>query len=156
MKLPRLGPLRVPGFGFRKSQPKPTVRKGNSQPAKTSAQAARNPFHAVSVAGGWECCSAVSELEGCRFLPQDAPKLPLPGCDQARCRCGYEHHADRRAGPRREAEFGIPGVGFRPIEERRVGSSRRANDKPRAREEAVDYFNYGAGTQKILHPNQGK
>ncbi|MBO1271877.1 hypothetical protein J3L11_09525 [Shewanella sp. 4t3-1-2LB] len=55
------------------------------------------PFRAVSI----EClgfpCKAVSKLSNKRFLPNDAPSLPLATCNNASCKCRYIHHEDRRA-----------------------------------------------------------
>lgn len=68
---------------------------------KTERKPRREPFHAVVVRPGAKSCAAVSRLVGQRFLSDDAPQLPLPGCDQASCGCAYKHFVDRRQGPRR-------------------------------------------------------
>jgi hypothetical protein len=55
-----------------------------------------NPYHAVEVSPALGCCKAAVDLKGRRFLSAEAPKLPLPGCDAASCRCRFVHHNDRR------------------------------------------------------------
>ena len=38
------------------------------------------PRHAVSIVGASDACPSVSELRSRRFLPQDAPRLPMWNC----------------------------------------------------------------------------
>jgi len=54
-------------------------------------------FHGVAVYPYPDCCQAAKAVNGKRFLPNDAPSLPLSGCNAEKCRCVYRHHADRRA-----------------------------------------------------------
>jgi hypothetical protein len=57
-----------------------------------------NPWHAVSIFPGNNCCAAARELTGTRFLSSETPPtLPLKGCSQLACTCRYRHHDDRRA-----------------------------------------------------------
>ena len=56
------------------------------------------PYHAVSIKPGQECCEGAKQLAGTRFLSASAPKLPLPDCDVAVCQCRYAHFQDRRSG----------------------------------------------------------
>lgn len=65
------------------------------------------PWHAVSIVPGSQPCAAASGLARKRFLSREAPSLPLKACDQAQCTCHYEHHDDRRKGPRRASELGV-------------------------------------------------
>jgi len=68
------------------------------------------PYHAVSVRlREASACDAVRALADERFLPNEAPSLPVEGCDAAVCKCTYRHHADRRDAPRRDADVGLPG-----------------------------------------------
>lgn len=60
-----------------------------------------NPYHAVSIACGTSACNEARQVQGVRFLSAEAPRLPLRGCDAARCACRYQHHADRREADRR-------------------------------------------------------
>ena len=84
-------------------------------------------WHAVSVVVGALPCPAATELSTKRFLPQDAPLLPMPNCAwPPKCRCVYRHYADRRAGPRRASERGRPWRAMVP--ERRKLEGRRAED----------------------------
>jgi len=54
-------------------------------------------FHGVSIRPTSGACRDVQDLAGKRFLPNEAPPLPLTNCDVAYCGCRYEHHQDRRA-----------------------------------------------------------
>ena len=65
------------------------------------------PWHAVSIAPGPQACAAARDLVRRRYLSREAPALPLKACDQAKCACRYNHHDDRRKGPRRASEVGI-------------------------------------------------
>lgn len=73
---------------------------------KDKKKMSHGEFHCVEAHAHHDCCAAVEALEGLRFLPADAPTLPLEGCDQAHCLCDYVHHEDRRAGSRR-TDFGF-------------------------------------------------
>jgi hypothetical protein len=70
-------------------------------------------FHGVSIKPCAQSCSAVEGLSGQRFLPGEAPALPLPGCDQSHCQCAYSHHGDRRDREDRRSGWGTFG-GFTP------------------------------------------
>jgi hypothetical protein len=64
--------------------------------------AARLRFHAVSIVPGKQCCAQVQAVQGVRLLSAEAPRLPLVGCTMGpTCQCRYQHHEDRRGGPRR-------------------------------------------------------
>ena len=58
---------------------------------------AEEKFWAVSIESVGPCCEAVKELGDERLLVDEAPELPLPGCDLAKCGCVYHHYEDRRA-----------------------------------------------------------
>jgi hypothetical protein len=85
-------------------------------------------FHGVAIEPGKDCrCEAVAAIAGQRFLGEQAPLLPLEGCDcPDRCQCRYRHFADRRTDARREADVGLP-MRLHP-EEKRKGSGRRITD----------------------------
>ncbi len=55
-------------------------------------------YPAVSIRTFRQGCPAVESLKGQRFLPEEAPQLPLPNCTWASCNCVYAHHTDRRTG----------------------------------------------------------
>jgi hypothetical protein len=55
-------------------------------------------YPAVSIRTSRNGCPAAEALRGQRFLPDEAPPLPLPHCTWARCNCKYSHHVDRRSG----------------------------------------------------------
>jgi hypothetical protein len=85
-----------------------------------------NPYHAVGVVPASGCCKAVAELKGRRFLSATAPKLPLPACDAASCRCRFMHFEDRREGEdRRERTMDARG---HSMPDRRRSRGNRATD----------------------------
>ncbi len=88
--------------------------------------------HAVSIVPGHHCCHQARELAGTRFLSREAPVLPLKNCGSDSCRCRYEHHTDRRAGPRRARDMGVAMDGWLEVDRRaEVGRGRRQADKPK-------------------------
>ena len=90
-------------------------------------------YHAVSIQFEKWACRAAKEYEGRRLLAAEAPKLPLPDCDAAECRCHFVHYEDRRSGRDRRSPFGSGGVAAasgRFEQERREGSARREDPDP--------------------------
>ena len=89
----------------------------------------RRLFHAVSIKPRDGCeCDAASQQRELRFLSDEAPQLPLDGCDRpTECRCVFVHYDDRRTAIRREADEGLP---ERRVElEQRTGTGRRITDR---------------------------
>ncbi len=81
-----------------------------------------------------DACDAVKRIGAQRFLPAEAPGIPVPGCDRGRCSCRYAHHEDRRDDDRRhpfaeKASQPPPSVGG----ERRSRKDRRKSAKTSAR-----------------------
>lgn len=65
-------------------------------------QPRRLRFHAISIVAGPNACAQVTALKDVRLLSVEAPRLPVVGCTNPDgCRCKFQHHEDRRAGPRR-------------------------------------------------------
>ncbi len=87
---------------------------------------ADNRWHAVGIAAPASACATARACKGKRFLSREAPRLPLAGCDAASCECKYRHYADRRGGPRRGEERGVPKA--RVDTNRRGTRGRRAVD----------------------------
>lgn len=85
-----------------------------------------NPYHAVSVLAGPQCCAAARELDGRRFLSSGAPMLPLKACTQSICQCRYVHHSDRRSSGDRRMRIHNPHA--HKMADRRTGNGRRLND----------------------------
>jgi hypothetical protein len=69
----------------------------------------------------------VQRLAGCRFLSEDAPRLPLDECQCVEhCHCVYRHFSDRRTAVRRDADMGLP---HRQVPgDQRAGVGRRITD----------------------------
>jgi hypothetical protein len=63
-------------------------------------------YRCVAIQSGDCTCPDIEKLEGQRFLPEEAPRLPLPECTAGICQCRYEHHDDRRQDLRRHP-YGI-------------------------------------------------
>ena len=102
---------------------KSKIQKHPSGPASVTKEL----WHAVSIVGGADACPSAAELRARRFLPQDAPPLPMLNCAwPLKCKCVYRHYADRRANPRRASELGRPWRAAVP--ERRRVHGRRAGD----------------------------
>jgi hypothetical protein len=96
--------------------------------AQSPSRPKKGLWHAVSIVPRGHPCTAALALQKRRFLSRDAPPLPLRECTSPQiCGCVYQHHEDRRAGPRRSSES----TGFRgerPTTERRAGRGRRKSD----------------------------
>lgn len=109
----------------------PRTPAQGSVPGPEKDPASRNRFHCVSIKPSLECCLAVQELQGQRFLPREAPSLPVAGCDQKKCQCTLTHHADRRSPGERRSGWGSYG-GFlasaKTAAERRARRGRRSTD----------------------------
>jgi len=58
-------------------------------------------FRCVEIRYRNDACEAVKQIGPKRFLSGEAPEIPVPGCDAAKCVCRYVHHADRRHMDRR-------------------------------------------------------
>ena len=65
-------------------------------------------WHAVGIVAPAKACEAALASKGKRYLSSDAPRLPLGACDGRPCDCKYRHFVDRRGGPRRSEEKGVP------------------------------------------------
>lgn len=85
-----------------------------------------NPYHAVGISAGLGCCRAATEIKDRRFLSAAAPKIPLPACDVATCKCRFVHYDDRRSDEdRRRLAMTAQGLLTR---ERRRGRGSRTTD----------------------------
>ncbi len=73
--------------------------------APAKAGPAAEPYHAVSIRPGENCCEAAKQFGQMRFLSAKAPRLPLPDCQAAQCTCRYAHYSDRRSGTDRRSGY---------------------------------------------------
>jgi hypothetical protein len=110
-------------MGFFNSKPPP-------RPMRKPLLTATADFRAVEIRSEPGACAAARECVGRRFLSSgSAPPIPMLGCDRkSDCTCRYQHHEDRRAGPRRGVELGKPGSGSWIVADRRNARGRRADD----------------------------
>ena len=85
-------------------------------------------FHGVDIVPGLLACNGVQRFCLNRYLADEAPALPVAGCENAtECRCIYKHYADRRTERRRDSDYGLPARGWQ--NDRRCNGRRRAADK---------------------------
>ena len=106
----------------------PAARGQSQAPAGLNRKLLRK-FHGVSVRPGPHACPAVLELAGQRFLPAEAPAVPLKACAVQKCQCAYGHHGDRRDQEDRRSGWGTYG-GFVPSV---PGGNRRGKARERRR-----------------------
>jgi hypothetical protein len=86
-------------------------------------------YHAVAIRCEKTPCQAAQDNQTERYLSAEAPLLPLDQCDRPdQCNCRYQHYEDRRGGPRRRSEQGLPGDTDSERLERRYVTDRRANN----------------------------
>jgi hypothetical protein len=109
------------GFAVWLSRPRKRVtaqgEQADSQPV--------SPYRGVAIKPGNDGCASARRLEEQRFLAQEAPRLPLPGCDASLCNCRYSHFEDRREHQRRSSHALARGLGGAGNLEHRTGSDRR-------------------------------
>jgi hypothetical protein len=98
-------------------------RPRRGPPSSRAAQ----PYHAVTIRPGRIACTHANALLDRRFLAREAPRLPLPDCDQATCTCTFAHHGDRRYEARR-AEDGDKRPRSFDGHNARLGTGRRQAD----------------------------
>ncbi|MEE4360528.1 MAG: hypothetical protein V2I63_03280 [Pseudomonadales bacterium] len=106
----------------------PWINRRDTKKDRKAGSSLQNLFHGVEiVARGNFGCPQARQLEGRRFLSEEAPLLPLEGCSSPdRCACSYRHFSDRRTDKRRDSDLGLPD---RPIpDDRRESGGRRITD----------------------------
>ena len=98
--------------------------------ADSSAQE-NSKYRCVEVVpGSLDCCYAVQELLGKRFLSKQIPSLPLDACDAQDCQCSYEHLKDRRTNARRVSDVVVntTSIFVDSNDAPRTSKGRRSND----------------------------
>lgn len=91
----------------------------------TLGRSTRKSFHCVEIQSGVTACEAVQKLSGKRFLSDEAPQLPVPGCSAHNCTCSYIHFEDRRQHDRRNPYGMWASIPPAITGERRARSDRR-------------------------------
>lgn len=89
------------------------------------ARKQRNKFHCVEIRADPNACEAVKLLGDRRLLSDEAPAIPLPGCDNQQCACRYAHFDDRRQHDRRNPYGQWASIPPAMIGERRSRTDRR-------------------------------
>jgi hypothetical protein len=101
---------------------------GNDRPSRGD----KNRFKAVSIISHGERCPESQALKGERFLPNEAPAIPLQDCSVEQCNCRYSRHVDRRSGEGRRRTISPAGDGARELnpdkQSRRKNGGQRPND----------------------------
>lgn len=110
--------LAIGGFFWLRARRRPRVAIRRPEPP------AAVPFAGVELQCGAAACRSASAMRGQRVLATEAPALPLPDCDAARCECRYRKRSDRREDSRRGEDFGLAPVVF-AASDRRDGADRR-------------------------------
>ena len=111
-------------------------RQGLDRPStrpspRIAASRNKAEFHAVSIKPGAYACNEANEVAGERYLADEAPEIPLPGCTSSNCECHFVHHTDRRTGKDRRSPFTSGGLAAATgtfANERRQGQNRRRPD----------------------------
>jgi len=98
-------------------------KKGQAAPALIRTP--RSGYHCVEVKTGNYACAAAEQLGEVRFLPNEAPSLPLPGCSASECACSFVHYDDRRDDIRRNTYGEWASIPPENEGERRARSERR-------------------------------
>ena len=102
-----------------------TVRQKKRLAESSIKQDARSHYHCVEVNPGVSACEAAQSLGTVRYLSDEAPRLPVPGCNAQHCACNYVHYDDRREDDRRNP-YGIwASLPSTPANERRSRAERR-------------------------------
>lgn len=100
--------------------------------AKAAAKAAPGPRYwgkQLVVPDPARACQAAKVLNGQIFAFHRVPPLPLKGCTNAECKCGFEPVQDRRSG--KERRSGVERreqIRFEDRKDRRGGRDRRSGD----------------------------
>jgi len=105
---------------FSNGKARPTRKRSAMPPAQ-----AGTGYRCVSIDAGLNACRAAHRLTGRRFLPREAPALPLATCDEKQCACRYVHHSDRRDDDRRDPFGRFGGIVPEQAQERRGRDRRR-------------------------------
>jgi hypothetical protein len=102
--------------------------KKGSRTRRGPLGAGQNLFHSVSIQPREGCaCAKVQALQGVLYLSDDAPLLPIEGCEHPiDCRCTFVHFEDRRTESRRESDAGLPARAS--AVDQRVSEGRRVTD----------------------------
>jgi hypothetical protein len=102
--------------------PKPAKHSDTLREAK--------PYRSVQIiANVDDCCQAVRDLQGQRYLMSQVPMLPLALCDADTCHCTYQRFDDRRLDLRRTSDFA------HDLLAQFAEEDNRSNEKPGRRED---------------------
>ena len=92
-------------FGFRWYKSQAVIKTGHKKSKaskKSGFERTNNPYRCVEIAPCLGACEAVKTYRHIKILLDNAPALPIRGCDYAHCECKFIRHDDRRNDDRRE------------------------------------------------------
>ncbi len=106
-----------------------TTKKRPPDPDRLGKVQRDTRFHSVSLENLSGACAAAYAIQGERFLPDAAPRIPLPECDAPVCNCVYVRQNDRRLSLNRRQRWAgsVDDLGG-AMKEQRDGGDRRGND----------------------------
>ncbi len=89
---------RSPSTENKRSAAKPKLAKPKlAKPKLAKSDSVDSQYHGISIVyDDDKACEAVKALAKQRFLSNEAPSIPVPGCGAASCECKYVHYDDRR------------------------------------------------------------
>jgi len=105
-------------------------------PAKAASKSSRRrSFKGAAINPCENSCGASKALADKRFLVEQAPRLPLEGCDRiASCTCKYHNYPDRRQDDERRYVYGalstVGEIGMK-VSNKRSGMDRRSSSLDR-------------------------
>lgn len=80
------------------------ANKKNTAVRKPSANKSLNQYRSVGIQLGLDCCEAVKSYRNKKILLNEAPVLPVKGCNKnGTCECRFVRYSDRRTDDRRES-----------------------------------------------------
>jgi hypothetical protein len=86
--------LRSVSSGSGRTIPKKAAAKRKARAKKSAAAIQQqSAYHSIGCVGD---CRWLEPYKGKRYLPDEAPPLPVPECTSSNCKCRYVHYDDRR------------------------------------------------------------
>ncbi len=86
-------------------------------------------FRCVVISSDFDSCKEVRKYQSTPLLVNNAPTLPLHGCDAIKCNCTFMHHDDRRMEVARRDKQDTKGeliyANRRMVKEKRMTKDRR-------------------------------
>jgi hypothetical protein len=91
----------------------------------TQASLAKPSYRCVKIESGPNACQAIQVYQTKPILVNDAPRLPLVGCNVMQCGCKFIRFDDRRTGNDRRNQSAQEAENARIYADKRIRSDRR-------------------------------